>query len=160
MLHVTDGNKMTLKLDIPENSPAYTFFANTSDTFKVVWTDEMEDSEKSSIYWHAGCHPEIVEYVWDTLGAVLAVNSCCTINGRPVLLHPKSSVLLAVCVGTHFVLRVIDDDINVAVAEDYKATSNWAAQTELCRTFGPGWFVGQFSETSEIFCLNSFDAYS
>ena len=133
---------------------------DSSSPCKVVWTHDMSVKEKADKYWHAGCHPEIVEYVWDTLNSVLPISCSCTINGQPVLLHPKSNTIMAICMGTNFLIRVTNEDLQVAASEKYETTSDWNGPKDLKTDFGINWFFGKFSETSEIFCLDTFLHYN
>jgi hypothetical protein len=53
-------------------------------------------------YYQAGAHPDIVEQVWDKIGAKLPVACRCLLYGVPVLVQPDSGIVLAMAMGTGY----------------------------------------------------------
>src|SRR5271165_3552638 len=57
-------------------------------------------------YVSCGCHPDIVEWLWDTVNATLPGDCRCLIYGCPALVCPESGVIFAVAMGMQHGLRV------------------------------------------------------
>jgi hypothetical protein len=96
-------------------------------------------------YYEAGAHPEIVERVWDTIGARLPADSRCLLYGVPVLVQPDSGIVLAVAMGTGYAFRVPDEEVASARAEGYRTTWDVSPSAlDAAGIFGSGWVFGQF----------------
>ena len=49
-------------------------------------------------YYQCGCHPDIVERVWDQIGAAMPAECRCLVTGMPALVHPAAGRIEAPCV--------------------------------------------------------------
>src|SRR5256885_772414 len=57
-------------------------------------------------YMGQGCHPEIVEQIWDQIGKEFSRDARCFIYGRPALFDPATGIIVAVGYGTAYCVRI------------------------------------------------------
>jgi hypothetical protein len=95
-------------------------------------------------YWELGSHPEVVERVWDVLGARLRDDCRALIYGTPGLVDPGSGAVLAIAYGTSYVIRVPNRRIEAAVEAGCKTEMSWSTgeSTNIEGAFGRGWMFG------------------
>lgn len=105
-------------------------------------------------YWQCGSHPEIVERVWDQLGVGLPASSRRIACGTPVLVDPRSGVIVAVAYGTQYCLRVPPASLADALRAGCETTHRWTGEsaTDLAATFGEGWVFGAWSDREPAWC--------
>src|SRR5688572_12858685 len=63
-----------------------------------------------------GAHPDIVDYLWDTLRAALPVECRALVSGRAVLVAPTKGVIFAAALGTEYGLRLPPGEFALARA--------------------------------------------
>lgn len=97
-------------------------------------------------YYGAGCHPDIVERVWDQLGTVVPKAGRRLLCNSPVLLDPGSGLIIATCMGTQYCIRVADS--SAALRLGLSTTNRWSdgSETDLAAAFGEHWFFGGFKD--------------
>lgn len=118
-------------------------------------------AEAHDPYYEAGAHPDIVERVWDTLGARMPADSRCLLYGVPVLVQPDSGIVLAVAMGTGYAFRVPDEEVAFARAEGYRTTWDVSPSSlDATRTFGSGWVFGQFDDREVRWCQMVYERFS
>jgi hypothetical protein len=95
-------------------------------------------------YWNRGCHPDIVERIWQQLAAPLGSESRCLIYGTPSLICPATGLILAVGYGTAYCVRVPIKCQTEAVAAGAKISQQWSggSTTNIQDEFGSDWFFG------------------
>lgn len=105
-------------------------------------------------YFRCGSHPEIVERVWDQLGRGLPPASRRILCGTPVLVHPATGVVLAVCYGTSYCLRLSNGVMPVAVQAGYETSHRWGdgTVTDLSEEFGRDWVFGRWAKEETDWC--------
>ena len=112
-------------------------------------------------YWQSGTHPDIVDRVWDRLGRELCPASRCRINGNPCLVHPWIGVILAVCYGTSYALRVPPEHA-AAIPPDGRErviVFSVGGPRDIQRQFGPDWLFGTFAANEINLLREVFDRY-
>jgi hypothetical protein len=105
-------------------------------------------------YLGCGSHPEIVERVWDQLGRALPSSSRRILCGTPVLVHPETGVVLAVCYGISYCLRLPDGALPAALQAGCETTHRWGdgKVTDLSAEFGANWVFGRWAKDEEQWC--------
>jgi hypothetical protein len=118
-----------------------------SSTPEVMSIEEVGGSYVA--YFECGSHPEIVKHVWERLGKSLPDECCCLIHGTPTLVHDESGVVMAVCFGTQYAVRVLEEQLPDALAAGCRQVENWGGRqpaTDLREGFGPDWVFGCFDK--------------
>jgi hypothetical protein len=111
-------------------------------------------------YLGQGSHPDIVQRVWDELGAVLPGACRCLVHGTPALVHDRTGIVIAVCNGTQYNLRLTEADFHSATARGAVTRIRWSTGEEMdsLAVLGVGWvFGGWFKEETE-WCRDTYEA--
>jgi len=139
----------------PANWPALGYLgAKPGEPPEVVPAASIPDGDLESAYFECGSHPDVVARVWQQLGAALPADGACLVNGHPCLVHPSAGVLLAVCMGTEYVLRVPAGRLAEALAAGCARVHDWGdgELTDLRAEFGPDWVFGCFAAEEPDWC--------
>lgn len=110
-------------------------------------------------YMGQGSHPDIVQRVWDELGAALPRDCRCMIYGTPALCHPDSGVIIAICNGTQYNLRLTADDYKEAVAKGATTRTRWSTGEEMEATtvLGSDWIFGGWFKDEDKWCCHIYE---
>lgn len=105
-------------------------------------------------YYGCGCHPDIVERLWDQIGAALPVDSRCLVYGTPALVHPDSGVVLGIGVGTQYALRLPGSYGEKAIMAGAKTNTIWSGgdTLDIRRDFGDEWVFGAWITEEPTWC--------
>ena len=105
-------------------------------------------------YYKAGCHPEIVDRLWDQIGAALPVDCRCLIYGTPALVHPASGVILAAGIGTQYALCLTGALAAEAILAGAKTVTVWAdgSRLDVQETLGTDWVFGAWLDSEIVWC--------
>jgi hypothetical protein len=117
-----------------------------------IWgfVGEEKPSTKNGLprdpYLEEGCHPDIVERVWDVLGAAVPPECRAQAKGTPVLAHPETGRVFAAAHGTAYALWLVPDDFESAVAAGLTTVMRWSVGTvtDLRDAAGEGWVWGRW----------------
>jgi hypothetical protein len=112
-------------------------------------------------YMRQGSHPDIVQRVWDEVGASLPVDCRCLIYGTPALIHDRTGVVIAICNGTRYNLRLTADDFREAMAKGARTRTRWSNGEEMdsLAELGSDWiFGGWFTEEGQ-WCRDTYEQY-
>lgn len=95
-------------------------------------------------YWELGSSPEVVERLWDVLGARLSDKSRAIVYGVPGLVDPGSGAVLALAYRETYVLRVPNRRMEVATQSGCAAERSVSdgSTVNIERSFGRGWLFG------------------
>ena len=112
-------------------------------------------------YQVQGSHPDIVQRVWDELGAGLPVECRCLVYGTPALVQDRSGVIIAICNGTQYNLRLTTDDLLEACAKGASTRTRWSDGTEMDSTadLGSNWIFGGWFKDEERWCRDIYQEY-
>jgi len=93
---------------------------------------------------NCGCHPDIVDWLWVTVGHTLPKDCRCLIHRCPALVHPESGIIFAIAMGMQHGLRVPQSLHAEAIAAGAKTVCNWGADdsTDIKLELGDDWFFG------------------
>jgi hypothetical protein len=111
-------------------------------------------------YLCQGSHPDIVQRVWDELGAAIPARCRCLIYGTPALIHDRTGIIIAICNGTQYNLRLKDDDYTAAIAKGAKTWTRWSTgeAMDCIVALGPDWIFGGWFKEERQWCRNAYEA--
>lgn len=116
--------------------------------------------------WKLGTHPDLIEYLWDTLGNTLPTPCQWVIYSRPVLVRFETGIIFAYASGTHaYGFRLPAHVLKEAVKVGAKRIIHYPeyANSEIpgasfdIETFGPEWILGGFFKQEPLWCLDAFN---
>lgn len=112
-------------------------------------------------YQGQGSHPDIVQRVWDDLGADLPVECRCLVYGTPALVQDRSGVVIAICNGTQYNLRLTAEDLLEASAKGASTRTRWSDGTVMDSTseLGTDWIFGGWSKDEDRWCHDTYQKY-
>jgi hypothetical protein len=112
-------------------------------------------------YRQCGCHPDIVERLWDQIGTALPVDCRGLVYSNPALTHPKSGVILAVGLGTWYGLRLLgslaEEAINAGATARTKFSTGDVVDIQI--EFGDGWVFGAWIPNELTWCNNAYQIF-
>ena len=113
-------------------------------------------------YYEAGCHPEVVGWMWERLSKKLPPESRCLVYGTPCIVQPTSGILLAVGMGTSYVIRLLPEFLPAAAEIGCTPRHSWGdgKVTDLGVEYGDGWVFGSYSRESVEWCRATFHHFS
>lgn len=100
-------------------------------------------------YMELGSHPDIVERVWDQLGAVLGPSfGRVVFCGRPSLVDLRTGIVVAVAWGTKYFLRLSVECADQAKRDGFATMHSWSngTTTDIEQELGSEWVFGQWSQ--------------
>jgi len=105
-------------------------------------------------YYRCGCHPEIVERLWDQIGPAFPTDCRCLVRSIPTLAHSQSGVILAIGIGTQYGLRLPPPCATEAIQAGAKTTTRWSGGGEMNiqRELGEDWFFGGWMKGELEWC--------
>lgn len=111
-------------------------------------------------YYEAGCHPDIVQRLWDQIGVALPRDCRSLVCGVPALTHPDSGVILAVGMGTQYCLKLDAPLAEAALVVGARSSMRWSdgTTTDLGVVFGAGWVFGGWLSQEPEWCRETFEA--
>jgi hypothetical protein len=112
-------------------------------------------------YLGCGCHPEIVERLWDQIGKALPTDCRILVHGVPGLLHPESGIILGLGLGTQYGLRLGADLVPIALQAGAKTRTTWAGGQvmDISEELGEDWIFGCWHKSETEWCRATFDGY-
>jgi hypothetical protein len=140
-----DPARPQLRIDTPANAAVLTYLQRFGRVAPLVDVPGRVPDP----YYQAGCHPDVVERLWDVLGAGLTRKCRRLVCGTPALVHPKTGVVFGLGLGTQYGLRLPGELAGEAVRRGARTTVRWAGGGELetTRDLGADWVLGgYFSE--------------
>ncbi|MFN0007683.1 MAG: hypothetical protein ACKVXR_07230 [Planctomycetota bacterium] len=117
-------------------------------------------------YQSLGAHPDLLERLWDQLGARLPLDCRRVVHGAPVLVHPRSGVIFGYCGGSMtYALRLPEAERSAALAAGAKRVREYPAYPALgveasrldLDTFGYEWVFGGWFADEDAWCRAAFD---
>ena len=139
-----------MNVRIPANAGVIAYL----ERIKGAQSDLRAPGDPKHDYLGLGCHPDIVERVWDKLGAALPHECRQVVIGAPVLVHP-SGTLIAVAIGTSYAIRL-------AEPQKINAEIRWSNGTrlDLRAEFGDRWVAGSWSSEEPGWCAATYEELS
>ena len=111
-------------------------------------------------YMEQGSHPDVVERVWDVLGASLPEDCRCLVYGNPALVHPKLGIILAFCNGTTYCIRLTEQLVEKALKAGAKTHQTWTygGEMDTLRDLGADWVFGYWLAGEVEWCRVMYDS--
>jgi hypothetical protein len=111
-------------------------------------------------YKLCGCHPEIVERLWDQIGAPLPADCRGLVYCNPALVHPKSGVIFAIGLGTWYGLRLPGSLASEAAKGGAKTCFKFSTgDMDIRRALGEEWVFGGFIPNELVWCKNAYEVF-
>src|SRR5437870_5423463 len=76
-------------------------------------------------YMGQGCHPDIVERIWDQIGKVFLTDARCLVYGTPALVDPETGIVVAVGYGTAYCVRIPVASVPEAIKLGARISMKW-----------------------------------
>lgn len=104
-------------------------------------------------YLGHGCHPDVVERLWDQLGAALPGDCRHLVYGTPALLHPDG-LILARGIGMAYGLRILASASQAAADAGAKTVTSWSGGggMDIRADYGADWIFGAWSVLEQDWC--------
>lgn len=125
-------------------------------------TADIQNSAPSQLadpYYDLGCHPDLVELLWDKLPAELPEVCRWVVAGTPVLVRPGTGIIFAFGGGTHVIgLRLPPEEVPGAVAAGATLLHEFSDGSTLdARTIGPEWVLIGWHRQGPAWCRMAYD---
>lgn len=113
----------------------------------------------ANAYYGAGCHPEIVERLWERFNGALPTDCRVLVRRTPALVHP-GGVILALGMGTAYGMCLPGELAAEAVARGCRTLMVWSggAQTDIRESFGDDWCFGCWHAQEPQWCRRAYDS--
>jgi len=102
-----------------------------------------------------GSHPDIVQYLWESLAPHLRAECRALVCGCPALVAPARGVIFAVPLGTEYGLRLPPPEFELARAAGAEVVHFYRTagiELDLFQRFGPHWVFGAFDSREPEWC--------
>jgi hypothetical protein len=108
-----------------------------------------------------GRHPEIVERLWEQLGAALASDCRCLVHLIPALVQPRSGVILGIGLGTQWGVRVPGALVSAAIAAGAKTQTKWSGgkSMDIQPDLGEDGVFGRWRVDRVAWCRSLYDRF-
>lgn len=112
-------------------------------------------------YLGSGCHPDVVERLWEQLNPQLPGDCRHLVHGLPALVHP-GGLILAIGLGTQYAIRLLPSDYAEAAAAGARSHSapSVGAAADLRLSHGADWVFGAWLAQEPDWCRAVHDAAS
>ncbi len=140
----------------PQNAKVLAFLAERSSGSPVV----VAPDAVPNAYFACGCHPDIVERLWDQLGKTLPADCRCVVHGTPALAHPQTGVILGVGIGTAYGLWLSGEASVEAARAGVTASTTWSSGDimHIDSELGEGWVFGAWLASESNWCSSAYAA--
>jgi hypothetical protein len=120
----------------------------------------QENGRPRDPYFNQGCHPDVVDRVWNELGGELRCDCRAQAHGRPVLAHPETDRIIALAHGTAYALWLTPNDFAAALEAGATTKRTWSggSVTDLAEDGGPGWLWGRWYAAEPMWVRRAFAA--
>jgi len=101
-----------------------------------------------NVYASSGCHPDIIEHVWNMICELVPDVSKACIHGSPCAVNTKNHQIVAVSMGMTYAIKVLPAFISEANSIEREALASTlnSRAIDLKEAFGLDWFFGEFED--------------
>lgn len=141
-------------VDIPANEAVLRFLRRQEGRPIIVEPIQAHPDP----YMGLGSHPDIVQRLWDDLGARIPSALRLIVCRNPALVHRSSRVIFGITLGTQYALRLTPELVAEAVKAGAKTQNRWSngEVTDLASELGPDWIFGAWLSQEVDWCKQSF----
>jgi hypothetical protein len=148
---------MSIDLESPLNQGVLRYLSRPEkpQTPVIATPDSVKDP-----YADQGSHPDIVQRVWDELAAGLPGRCKRLVYGTPALVHDRSGIVIAICNGTQYNLRLTGEDLREALRLGARTRLRWSTGDEMdCQAvLGADWVFGGWFKQEPAWCGRTYEA--
>ncbi|MEI9963123.1 MAG: hypothetical protein WDM76_19030 [Limisphaerales bacterium] len=157
-------NKFRVNIKQPKNAKVIAHLTCAGSYFSINSHDSPAFAPWDSVpnpYSGCGCHPDIVEYLWDKIGKTLPADCGSLVYGNPALVQPKSGIILAIGSGTSYRLRLPGLLGIEAVKKGAKTQMKWSTGdfTDIQKEYGEDWVFGAFLPEELVWCKQVYEMF-
>jgi hypothetical protein len=111
--------------------------------------------------WDCCCHGDIVEYFACKIAPALPADCLAVVHSDPALVHPKSGVIFAICLGTEYGLRLPGLLAAEATQAGAKTFTKWSTGDvmDIRRELGEDWVFGAWLPNELIWCKKVYEIF-
>ena len=104
-----------------------------------------------------GCHPDVVQRLWDELGSGLPRAARVLVHGTPALVCPRVGVVVAVGLGTSYALRLPQGAARDPAASALERVHHYrtAGVTLDLGQWGPSWRFGAYASAEPAWVVEA-----
>lgn len=142
-----------------ENTGVLLYLTRASPTGAVDVVRPLPEVDR----WRLGTHPDVVDWLWDSLNGVLPADARYLVVGGPALVEPASGIVLALGLGTEYALRLEAPQHTEALAAGLEVVHHFRSLDvilDLAETFGPQWVFGRFDAREPEWLVAAYHAAS
>lgn len=112
-------------------------------------------------YYKLGSHPDVVERIWDQLGAAVPRPCRCIVGGTPALVQPRTGIIFALAIGTQYGLRLPGGLADEAIRAGAKTQVRWSTGDEMDtrRDLGEEWVFGAWLAQEPDWCRKACEIF-
>jgi hypothetical protein len=143
----------------PENNGVLKYLGRGEKSRKTLFA---APSDVADPYLSQGSHPDIVHRVWDELGASLPLDCRCLIYGTPAIVHGFSGIVIAICNGTQYNLRLTTIDLRDAIAKGASTWIRWSNGKDMDSLveLGADWIFGGWLKEEVQWIRNTYEQWA
>tara|TARA_R110002073_G_scaffold123819_1_gene267631 strand:- start:27438 stop:27905 length:468 start_codon:yes stop_codon:yes gene_type:complete len=152
---VTGTIEILESLDLPANAKVLEVLRGNAPKAPLETPVETADT------WQLGTHPDLVEYLWQTLGDTLPKPCARVAYAQPVLAAPGTSTIFAFAGGTGtLAMRLPQSALGEALRIDgFGKTLSYPSAVLHASALGSGWaFVAPFGADALRWCKEAYEA--
>jgi hypothetical protein len=159
-----------VRFDHPANAKILAYLEDPahrrSSAAVAVERRSLSPGQVADAYEGLGAHPDLLERLWDQLGARLPLDCRRVVHGAPVLVHPRSGVIFGYCGGSlTYALRLPENERQAAIAAGAQRAREYPAYPALgveasrldLDLFGVEWVFGGWFAEEDAWCRAAFD---
>ena len=144
---------MKIDWDHPDNAGVLRHLARGWDGKQIG--PSVSPADVADPYMTLGTHPDLVQRLWDELGARLPEPCRWVVYGRPALVHPRTGLVFGFAGGTHtYGLRLPAAERAEAMRAGARREHTYSDGSRLdAEVLGAGWVLGGCLRPEPEWCL-------
>lgn len=110
-------------------------------------------------YLNQGSHPDVVERLWDQIGKALPVDGRCLVYGAPALVHAEKGIVIGICGGTVYYLRLgpVERAAAIKNGAEIKVVSSLGDVFDVAANLGPDWVCAEWDKNEVDWVIKNYE---